>query len=63
MTGVLCTICGAQVYLKELCLFMNLEYRKCEVFFNAFLLYFTKLHTHLEQGLLKYLPQLTEDVS
>ena len=53
-TGVLCTVCGAQVSLKELWLFLNLEYRKCEVFFNAFLLYFTKLHTHLKQGLMKY---------
>ena len=38
MTGVLCTVCGAQVY-------------------------FTKLHTHLKQGLQKYFETPYQDVS
>ena len=37
MTGVLCTVYGAQVYLLELCPFVNLEYSKYTVF-HTFLL-------------------------
>ena len=38
MTGVLCTVCGAQVYLLELCPFWNLKYCKYTVF-RTFLLH------------------------